>query len=93
MKLPYPLWLRDMPEGEAKDRAKNRFVLRLCCLYAHPGGRIHHFADVLGMNENTLKTQIQSDKLICTDEVRDKIKSILGPEFVPPRPRYIKREA
>lgn len=84
MKFPYPVWIREMPEGPEKNKAKNRFCLRLACLYAHPNGRIGNLAKLLGINENTLKSQVFSRTCYASPEVRQGIRDLLGDKFVPP---------
>jgi hypothetical protein len=86
MKFPFPAWIELMPEGPNKWRAKNRFVLRLCLLYAHERGRIEDLARLLGVNESTLKSQIHSRKCLSSELVRTRIKQSLGEAFVPPVP-------
>lgn len=85
MLFPLPKWLETMPPGEARTRAEHRFVLRLCCLYSHPRGDIESLARLIGVNPNTLKTQIQSNRGLASDETRIGIQRLLGPAFVPPR--------
>lgn len=83
MKFPYPRWLETMPEGEAKERAKNRFILRLCCIYASPKGNIGHLAKMIGVNQHTLKSQVRSDPVVASEATKEGIRRVLGPEFVP----------
>lgn len=87
MKFPFPAWIKLMPEGPDKWRAKNRFVLRLCLLYAHERGRTEDLAHLLGINKATLKSQIQSRKCLASDVVKERIRKTLGEEFVPPAPK------
>jgi hypothetical protein len=82
----YPKWIEKMPSGAMKDRAINRFVLRLCCVYAHPDCTIRKLAELLDMNQHTLKTQMQ---VVASDETKKAIRKKLGPEFVPPHPHNI----
>jgi DNA-binding XRE family transcriptional regulator len=83
MKIPYPPWITSMPEGYLKERAKCRFQLRFLVLYAHPDGHIHDLARMLGINPNTLKTQIQSNRVVPSHETIKAIERVFGTEMVP----------
>jgi hypothetical protein len=81
--FPLPKWLKNMPNGPDKNRALNRFYLRLACLYATREGLFYHLADLIEINRKTFNSQVAS-KVVASTETRYGIIQLLGPSFVPP---------
>jgi hypothetical protein len=77
-----PQWLAEMPDGPAKTAAKNRFYIRLAGLYATENGTLADLASLIGVNYNTLKSQVIS-KCLASQKTQDGIKRLLGDAFVP----------
>lgn len=81
--IPLPKWLKNMPDGPAKNAELNRFYLRLACLYAHPSNRIYEFAKLIGINYATLKSQVCCI-VPASDSTKEGIRQLLGDAFTPP---------
>lgn len=84
MTMPYPLWIARMPNGPQKLRRMNRFRLKLAALYASPDGSLAELARLIDVNYDTLKSQVQSERCLASEEVKWGIRRVVGTEFVPP---------
>lgn len=80
--FPLPKWLSDMPDGQRKRQALNRFYLRLAILYATQGGRAYQLAELLNIHPKTFNSQLAS-KVLASQHARDGIVRLLGSAFVP----------
>jgi hypothetical protein len=84
MKLILPNWVTDAPDALERARATDRFFLQLACIYASREGNIRILADLLGVNYQTLKSQISNCKTHRVPaETFDKIENLLGADFNP----------
>jgi hypothetical protein len=85
MIFPFPRWLLNMPEGVKKQRAIDEFYLRLACVYASRGARIHVLAEILGINYTTLRSQINDSRCHkngIPETTYQKIEKIIGLSYV-----------
>jgi len=80
-----PKWLQNMPDGHAKNRALDRFYLRMASLYASESGHLYDLAILIGIKYDTLKSQQRH--IPCSQTTKDAIRRLLGPAFVPPDTR------
>lgn len=86
MFFPFPKWVSEMPEGDAKLRAENLFYFRLWRVYAGPKCSYPELAELFGMNCSTLRSQARHPNVCgATDSTLELVRRLLGPEFVPPR--------
>jgi hypothetical protein len=72
-----------MPNGPAKDAAKQRFHLRIAALYASQEGTMETLSILSGVKYPTLKSQALP---LCrtSKATKEGIRRILGDTFVPP---------
>lgn len=88
MDFPLPKWLLEMPDGPEKERAFDKFLLQLACIYTSREGRIYILADAIGVNYTTLKSQIADARLRRVPETTwRRVARLLGPNFVPAESR------
>jgi hypothetical protein len=86
MVFPLPNWLVEMPSGPEKERALDRFILQLACIYASREGRIRILAELIDVNYQTLKSQMSDPRLQgVSARTYLKIEQLLGPSFARPR--------
>lgn len=82
MSFPIPNWINEIPPGLEKERALDRFIIQLACVYASKRGSIRSLADLLGANYQTLKSQVSDCKSHrIPPETFDDIYELLGPKF------------
>jgi hypothetical protein len=78
-----PPWLKNMPEGHEKDACINRFFIRLAALYATPEGTLLALANLIDINYQTLRSQMN---LVVrpSHQTREGIRLYAGKAFLPP---------
>jgi hypothetical protein len=62
-----PKFILDMPEGEARDLAIQRFGMRLAALYASEEGTLAALAKELGISEGMIRHLTTSDRRISPE--------------------------
>lgn len=82
MIFPYPKWVLEIPPGELQERAKERFLLHIACVYASRQGNIRALSDLIGIKYQTLKSQARgSSHHPVSEKTFDRISLLLGPSF------------
>jgi hypothetical protein len=84
MIFPLPRYIRIMSEGPDKERAKDRFFLQLACIYASRSGRIRVLAGLIGVNYETLKSQMRGVQHHPVSQTTYAgVRRLLGRDFMP----------
>lgn len=79
MDLPIPKWVSNTPEGLARTRAEDRFLVRIAYVYHAPDGNLRTLAENLGVNYQTLKSAISNCKHhTLSGEVYGQLRELLS---------------
>lgn len=78
-----PEWLKNMPDSRAKTRAIERFLIRLAALHASEAGTVTELAIMIGINRNTLRSQVSNPRDQASMETWFGINRTVGIEFIP----------
>lgn len=81
MIFPLPNWVLDVPEGPEKERAVDRFLLQLACVYASRRGSVRILSELIDVNYQTLKSQISGQTNRVPYTTCTKVEQLLGPSF------------
>lgn len=76
-----PRFIQDMPEGEAREQATQRFVLRLAALYASVEGTSAELSQQLGISKAMMMYLLGGQKRI-SPELSIAIEKQVGREVV-----------
>lgn len=81
----WPAWIQEL-DGEERQRAEVRFMLRLASLYATPEGTMPHLAVKMGLSRNTLHSAYCTETrkaVYPTVQVIKGIEEIVGKDLIP----------
>lgn len=75
-----PAWLDEMPEGEEREAARARFLVRFCAIYANPAGSVGNLSEAIGYQRNSLVTVTKNG---ISPSVAIALEKLLGREIAP----------